>query len=289
MKFSTLAFAGLALAESQIHLKVQDDSAANGLYLSSIHEGAGINYFLLGANGENLLFNGTAIRGEEVYEYPFNLGVIFNYLALGPSVSPLTVSFNGDVLNPLSGSYWACKNTLDPYGYTKSQYIIALGETKPFDECFEVTIVKEDAGAVSLAAPLTLAPVTATTPAAAVSVSAHQWNTTTQYITTTDYVTYCPFPTTVTITTCSENRCAPHTVTVTEAKTLTVTGPCLVPVGPSTPVSQTTPAPKVSSFTTVHSSVAAESHAPSIQETNGGAKAAAGIGAALVGALAVLL
>ncbi|CUM54790.1 unnamed protein product [Debaryomyces tyrocola] len=47
--------------------------------------------------------------------------------------------------------------------------------------------------------------------------------------TVTDFVTFCPYPTTVTVTTCRSNVCLPHTVTVPEATTLTVTGSCLVP------------------------------------------------------------
>lgn len=45
---------------------------------------------------------------------------------------------------------------------------------------------------------------------------------------TTDYVTTCTEATTVTLTTCSNNVCGHHTVTVESPTTLTVTGECLV-------------------------------------------------------------
>ncbi|OBA21163.1 hypothetical protein METBIDRAFT_25987, partial [Metschnikowia bicuspidata var. bicuspidata NRRL YB-4993] len=47
-------------------------------------------------------------------------------------------------------------------------------------------------------------------------------------VTVTDYTTYCPASTVVTVTTCSNDQCAPTTVTVSEATTLTVTGECVV-------------------------------------------------------------
>jgi hypothetical protein len=65
-------------------------------------------------------------------------------------------------------------------------------------------------------------------------------STVTTHITQTDYTTYCPEPTTVTITTCVEDVCHPHLVTVTKAETITVTGPCVVPTTYTTHVPQNT-------------------------------------------------
>lgn len=42
-------------------------------------------------------------------------------------------------------------------------------------------------------------------------------------IVVTDYTTYCPEATTLTITTCSDNRCLPTRITVTEPTTVTIT------------------------------------------------------------------
>ncbi|SGZ51911.1 CIC11C00000004983 [Sungouiella intermedia] len=71
--------------------------------------------------------------------------------------------------------------------------------------------------------------------ALAATVAAGGWNDTitdTYWITTTDYVTYCPYPTTVTVTTCEKHTCGPKHITVTEETTITVTGECVVPTHP---------------------------------------------------------
>lgn len=48
--------------------------------------------------------------------------------------------------------------------------------------------------------------------------------------TITDFVTYCPDSTTITVTTCSSDICNPDTITVPAPTTLTVIGPCVVPI-----------------------------------------------------------
>merc|ERR1712080_637557 len=48
-------------------------------------------------------------------------------------------------------------------------------------------------------------------------------------VTVTDYTTYCPYSTEVVIKTCTLEKCAPVTITVSEAQTLTVTGECVIP------------------------------------------------------------
>ena len=56
-------------------------------------------------------------------------------------------------------------------------------------------------------------------------------NTTTVAITTTDFVTTCPYPTTFTVSTCTNHVCSPSIVTVTSATTLTITGEVICPTG----------------------------------------------------------
>merc|ERR1712080_141520 len=53
-------------------------------------------------------------------------------------------------------------------------------------------------------------------------------------VTVTDYTTYCPYSTEVVIKTCTLEKCAPVTITVSEAQTLTVTGECVIPTTSST-------------------------------------------------------
>ncbi|ODV81415.1 uncharacterized protein CANTADRAFT_3527 [Suhomyces tanzawaensis NRRL Y-17324] len=66
------------------------------------------------------------------------------------------------------------------------------------------------------------------------------------HVTVTGYTTYCPEPTQVVITKCAEHVCAPTTITVTEAKTVIVEEPCLVPATYTSHVAApTTDAPAV--------------------------------------------
>ncbi|RLV88121.1 putative GPI-anchored protein 26 [Meyerozyma sp. JA9] len=59
-------------------------------------------------------------------------------------------------------------------------------------------------------------------------------------VTVTDYTTYCPYSTEVVIKTCTLEKCAPVTITVSEAQTLTVTGECVIPTTYTTEYSTTT-------------------------------------------------
>ncbi|KAG2735728.1 hypothetical protein G9P44_001942 [Scheffersomyces stipitis] len=48
-------------------------------------------------------------------------------------------------------------------------------------------------------------------------------------VTVTGFTTYRPISTEVVVVTCHEEKCAPATFTVTEASTLTITEPCVIP------------------------------------------------------------
>ncbi|KAM9903371.1 hypothetical protein OXX69_007955, partial [Metschnikowia pulcherrima] len=64
------------------------------------------------------------------------------------------------------------------------------------------------------------------------AIPLHGWSNATVItsgVTVTGYTTYCPVPTVVTVTTCSDHKCAPETITASEATTITITGEVLVP------------------------------------------------------------
>ncbi|KAM9900252.1 hypothetical protein OXX80_012079 [Metschnikowia pulcherrima] len=103
----------------------------------------------------------------------------------------------------------------------------------------------------------------------------------TEDVTVTGYTTYCPASTVVTITTCSEHKCAPHTVTVSEATTLTITEECVVPT------TYTTESKTVTSHT---STKAPSSTTATVSSWEGaGAKNAAGVVAGVAAVAAALL
>lgn len=104
--------------------------------------------------------------------------------------------------------------------------------------------------------------------AALASVAAAANVTVTTDIVVTDFTTYCPFPTSVVV----NNK----TITVTEATTLTVTGPCTIP---TTYVTNAGPAP----------SKAAPSTVAAVSTAEGGANKAVVGAAAGVAAIAAAL
>ncbi|GBL52104.1 hypothetical protein ACI3LY_005488 [Candidozyma auris] len=75
--------------------------------------------------------------------------------------------------------------------------------------------------------------------AATVAAGYSNATTVTTDVTVTGYTTYCPEPTVITITKCEE-VCKPTEITVTEATTLTVTEPCVVPTTYTTAYHTTT-------------------------------------------------
>lgn len=62
------------------------------------------------------------------------------------------------------------------------------------------------------------------------SALAYYGNTTTVALTTTEFVTTCPYPTTFTVSTCTNDVCQPTVVTVTEETTITIPGTVVCPV-----------------------------------------------------------
>ncbi|KAJ8143776.1 hypothetical protein OY671_003102 [Metschnikowia pulcherrima] len=232
MRSTTFALSALAslaavTAESVTFSAVSSDKSIDAP-ISSIHEGAGINYFLVaeGGSGEEFdLENGVATSKQG--QYTANVGLLGSIFAAGPAVSPSTLEFDGNTVE--NYNFFACKNIGDPYSYSTRSYVITANEkgnnTAPFGECTPVSIVKAAGAGASSAVTSAVASSTAG--------SSHSgWSNgtvVTTDVTVTDYTTYCPASTVVTITTCSDHKCAPTTITASEATTITITGECVVP------------------------------------------------------------
>lgn len=108
-------------------------------------------------------------------------------------------------------------------------------------------------------------------PAALASYVAAANVTVTTDVVITDFTTYCPAATSLVINN--------QTITITEATTLTVTGPCTIPTTYVTGASSSSPA-----------TVAGESTAPAVTTAaeNAGAKNAAGVVAGVAAVAAAL-
>lgn len=271
MHFTTIAslaaLSATALADFLLYAANEDRSVSGSLY--SKHEGAGLNYvFLTSGTGDSFSQDGDHVVSDIANggPYPYNLGYEGEYLAVGPSVTPETFTFNSGRTLQTGKQFWACKNLGDPYSYSNSEYTIVFGDNAPNDSCVKVSIYKSESSSSSSSAA----------PSSSVA-----WNSTvTDHQTVTDYTTYCPELTTFTVTVC-DHVCKPKTVTVSEATTLTISS-CLVPTTTAAPA----PAPAP---TTTKSTVAAESTAASVTTfANGGSRLAAGAFAGIAG-LALLV
>lgn len=257
----------LSIASALTLVTESSNAEVSGKGISSIHEGAGINYFLVGttANGEDLTYADNQLSSQ-AGSLTYRVSKSGDFLA-NSVLEPSTVDISSGYAK-IDGQtdFFACKNVNDPYNYSQDSYAVVT--SKQNDECVDIKLKVVGGETSSSAAPSSSAVPTA--PYGNTTV-------TTQY-TVTDYTTYCPEHTTVTITTCSDNKCAPHVVTVESATTLTVTGECLVTESPA-PV--TTEAP-----TTVATSAEQSSTiAPISTFVNGGSRIGAVGGLAALGFL----
>lgn len=131
-QFATLAtFILPALAEVyDIKLKFHSDNTdVDGQYLSSMHEGAAINYFFLGEQGEVYSYDSdkeTITLQTGAIELLLNSAGEF----LGVTAAePQQVKFADDVLSVAGNSeFYAAKDVNDPYNYSKKSYaVLSLG------------------------------------------------------------------------------------------------------------------------------------------------------------------
>lgn len=290
MKFTLAILTTLATvlaADYDLHLS-SDNSDLNNQGLEGMHEGAGISYIAVRGSPLRVSwdrYNRTFTshnQGDLTTTLSVNEGNFLQDSVTQPGQFEL---INYNVVYDGSDTFYACKNVNDPYNYSKDTYLIL--QSNSTGDCEPVKIVAEAVEDVSSSsAPSSSAPSSWSSSASgwsSLSSSAAPWsNTTTTDVTVTDYTTYCPNPTTITITTCTQDRCAPHPITVTGPTTVTVTGECVVPSTPAPAPQETTPA----------TTVAGESTAPTPTVTsaeNGVGKNLANYGAAAIAIAAALI
>ncbi|KAK9235020.1 hypothetical protein V1525DRAFT_411264, partial [Lipomyces kononenkoae] len=127
---ATFATTAVAAPES-VYLKVKsNDSTIDGQGLSSIHEGAAINYVFLGGASELLAYESSnnTIYDPYIYPpYPFYLQLLDSVVIVAVGLSDNVEQFRVDSNNYLTvnGSenvFYAAKNTSDPYDYSAYSY-----------------------------------------------------------------------------------------------------------------------------------------------------------------------
>ncbi|KAK7205267.1 hypothetical protein BZA70DRAFT_277742 [Myxozyma melibiosi] len=154
MKYSLalpLSLAGLAASAAatvaNVTLEVvSSDSTIDGQFLSSIHEGAGINYVFLGPSGETYsydssanTFGGVSFAGLTSY-FQVNDEDLVTVSILGGYTDFDIVDGNTLAVNGSSSGFYACKNTGDPYSYSTSEYQALYYTSGAPSDCIPFTI-----------------------------------------------------------------------------------------------------------------------------------------------------
>ncbi|CCG21745.1 hypothetical protein CORT_0B00220 [Candida orthopsilosis Co 90-125] len=125
----TLSSSALAAIIPVQFFASSDNEKVNGQGLYSTHEGAGINYFFLGA-GQTLQYNDeTRVVYVDVDTQPLlqqNLTFLNNILSLTFSRGslPADIAEDGSVTFLVSDALAAAKNINDPYSYSESKYAV---------------------------------------------------------------------------------------------------------------------------------------------------------------------
>ncbi|CAH2353141.1 cell wall protein Pga30p [[Candida] railenensis] len=113
----------------ELYVDSTDDSIA-GKALSSIHEGAGINYFLLGTSPEVLTYDDSTqfLGGEVGYVSTYDDFLLEGVLGAG------NITFDGEhlVVNDIK-DFYAAKNVNDPYQYSTQSYIVLSSNSDATD------------------------------------------------------------------------------------------------------------------------------------------------------------
>ncbi|CUM67462.1 uncharacterized protein PRCAT00005158001 [Priceomyces carsonii] len=253
MKLSSFAtFAGLAYtavaAVTTVTLNAESsDQDVNGKAITSLHEGAGFNYLFLSEHPQKLsLDDSNDSIFFEAAGFRWNLTISGSVVSIGVLQSSWYTSLDDDYIavNGSTEGFYACKNTNDPYNYSKDSYQVTFPNGEAPSGCKPIKLKVSKHGNPSHSHSHSPGP--SESPSHSYPHHSHSpspshgyHNTTiTKLKTVTDYVTYCPGPTTITVTTCTNDVCNPSTVTVSSETTLTVTGECVVPTSYTPPPEQ---------------------------------------------------
>lgn len=130
--FTILSIAATALCASaqNFTFRVTDLNNKSIGNLTSLHSGAGFNYFFVNypdPTPEMYYLDSENVAQLEVEApYPYLVGTLGNFLAVGPSISPMELSIvDGQVMNH---EFTACFDVSDPYNYSKKYRAIVFNQ-----------------------------------------------------------------------------------------------------------------------------------------------------------------
>lgn len=193
---------------------VSDNDELNNKGLSSIHEGAGINYFFLGENGEDFTYDADKNElSTKLGTLPTTVGVEGSILINGVLGPAEIKEEDGKVTVNGIKQFYGCKNANDPYRYSQSSYMVTTDKSS--GDCVPMEIKFSDSEEESSSAP------------AAPSSSAPEPSVTSSFEGFVNSTVTTSLATTTTINTCNEDctkpvgsSSAPESSTVAEVSTI---------------------------------------------------------------------
>lgn len=212
-----------------VYLGVSSDDETLPTGLSSIHEGAGINYFFLGEGSQNLTYDDDQklLYFDSTPEVRQFFSVVGNIVQLTVAPDATEVNVDGPLLafQGSTGGFYAQKNINDPYRYSQNSYALVHYDSDAPEDAIPVNVTFTFWADV-LEPPTGLYTFELSTEVPESTKPApYTNNTVTTHVTYTEWVTTCTEATTITITTCSKDICKPTTCTFTGPTTVTITGP----------------------------------------------------------------
>lgn len=167
MQFKSLTFlAAVNYALAVTMVSVSDNEALNNKGLSSIHEGAGINYFFLNSDGpqaEDFTYDEAKSQlSTQLGNIPATVGLEGSILVngvLGPAEikeQDGVLSFNGTT------QFYGCKNVQDPYRYSQESYMVVTDNSK--GDCVPIQIKFADEEDASSSMPSMTSSITSAAP-----------------------------------------------------------------------------------------------------------------------------
>ncbi|KAH3673342.1 hypothetical protein WICMUC_003702 [Wickerhamomyces mucosus] len=120
--------------------------------LSSIHEGAGFNYFFLGTNAQTFEYSESEgkIYQPISEQYNYTVGHFteseFPFLVSGVAGTPLSFKIeDGVLLNENGYNFYIAKNVSDPYNYGQNAYTVGIAANdssfvNKYEDVREITV-----------------------------------------------------------------------------------------------------------------------------------------------------
>ena len=152
------ASAAVASAATEtVYLVVKsDNSAVDGNNIGFTHEGAGINYAFLSTSGQSeaLTYDDdakTLVDNIQGFPYPLSFGFAGHFVQVSVEGPNGELTFDGNTLqvNGTSSNFYACKDTNDPYQYSKNSYELMYYTEDAPSACIALTLEKSAGGASS--------------------------------------------------------------------------------------------------------------------------------------------